>query len=48
MKTGYDVVEIGRNTVGLPYHPFLNWSEKFGNFQILALFIYLPCTVHLG
>jgi hypothetical protein len=32
-KTGYGVAEIGRNTVGLPYRPFLDWAGKSGNFS---------------
>jgi hypothetical protein len=31
-KTGYSVAGIGRNTVGLSYRPFLDWSGKSGNF----------------
>jgi hypothetical protein len=31
-KTGYGVAEIGRNTVELSYHPFLDWAGKSGNF----------------
>jgi hypothetical protein len=44
-KMGYGVVGIGRNTVGLSYHPFLDWPGKSGNF--LDLFR-ISRTVHLG
>jgi hypothetical protein len=45
MKMGYDVVGIGRNTVGLSYRPFSDWPEKSGNFPDLFR---IPHTVHLG
>jgi hypothetical protein len=44
-ETGYGVAGIGRNTVGLLYCPFLDWSGKSGNF--LDLFR-IAHTVHLG
>jgi hypothetical protein len=44
-KTGYDVAEL----VGLSYHPFLDWSEKSGNFlDFLHCSSVLSRTVYLG
>jgi hypothetical protein len=48
-KTEYDVAEIGRNTVGLPYRPFSDWTGKFGNFlDFPHCSSGLSRTVHLG
>jgi hypothetical protein len=44
-KTGYGVVRIGRNTVGLPYRLFLDWAGKSGNFPDLSR---ISRTVHLS
>jgi hypothetical protein len=49
MKTGYDIVEISRNTIGFSYRPFLDWLKKFGNFlNFPHSSSGLSRTVHLG
>jgi hypothetical protein len=33
---GYGIVGTGRDTDGLPYHPFSYWAGKSGNFSDLS------------
>jgi hypothetical protein len=48
-KIGYGVTGIGRNTVRLPYHPFLDWTRKSGNFLDFPHCSFgFSRTVHLG
>jgi hypothetical protein len=42
-KTGYGVMRIDRNTVGLSYRPFSDWVGKSGNFLD-----FLHCSSRLG
>jgi hypothetical protein len=42
----YGVVGIGRNTVELSYHSFLDWTKKFGNF-LLSRTVYLGWACYL-
>jgi hypothetical protein len=48
-KIWYGVTGISRNTVGLPYRPFLDWAEKSDNFlDFLHCSFELSHSIHLG